>query len=212
MTQIYKKIILITGCSSGFGLLTAAHLASRGHKVIATMRDLTKNGSLLSEVNVRGGQINIWPLDVRDEKSIQDTINFIIAEYGYLDVLINNAGYGIGGFFEDLTDEDIREQMEVNFFGVQNVTRAVIPLMRPRKEGRIIFALHPLNIFFIFRWRTDLLRIFGLCDHVGYSISVNFLGTAILGRLGRAQLGDSFFKCLLAIFSCPDYRVQGQFF
>lgn len=134
-----SKVVLISGCSSGFGLMTAARLASRGHKVIATMRDLSKRNVLLSEVNRRGGQeIEVLRLDVTDKESIRTVIEHIAAEYGYVDVLVNNAGYGIGGFFEDLTEEEIRQQMETNFFGVQNLTRAVIPLMRQRKRGRVI--------------------------------------------------------------------------
>lgn len=133
-----SKVILITGCSSGFGLLAAARLSSQGHKVIATMRDLKKNGGLLSEVARREGSVEVCQLDVRDKKTIQETINFIMAKYGYLDVLVNNAGYGIGGFFEDLSDEEIREQFETNFWGVQNMVRAVLPVMRPRKSGKII--------------------------------------------------------------------------
>ncbi len=151
MTQTsHPKIILLTGTSSGFGLLTAARLAGGGHRVFATMRDLSKKEALFAEVRKRGGppatgstdwragKVNVLPLDVTDKKSIQSTVDFIAAEVGYLDVLVNNAGYGIGGFFEDLTEEEIRQQMETNFFGVQNVTRAVIPLMRPRRQGKII--------------------------------------------------------------------------
>lgn len=133
-----KKIILITGCSSGFGLLAAARLCSSGHTVYATMRDLKKQAALLSEVNKRGGNVNVLPLDVTDMLSIQKVIQEIAQKEGYLDVLVNNAGYGIGGAFEDLSEEDIRRQMETNFFGVQNVTRAAIPLMRQRKGSKII--------------------------------------------------------------------------
>jgi NAD(P)-dependent dehydrogenase (short-subunit alcohol dehydrogenase family) len=132
------KIILITGTSSGFGLLAAARFASQGHKVIATMRNLEKQSGLFNEVSRRGGEVDVRQLDVTDKASIQKTIKDVAQKYGYIDVLINNAGYGIGGAFEDLTDEEIRQQMETNFFGVQNVTRAVIPLMRQRKSGKII--------------------------------------------------------------------------
>lgn len=132
------KVILITGCSSGFGLLMAARFASHGHHVIATMRDLNKQGLLLSEVNRRGGKVDILQLDVTDKGSIRRAVGQVAAQYGYVDVLINNAGYGVGGFFEDLTDQEIRRQMETNFFGVQNVIREVIPLMRPRRQGKII--------------------------------------------------------------------------
>ncbi|MDP2654183.1 MAG: SDR family oxidoreductase [Candidatus Omnitrophota bacterium] len=132
------QIILITGCSSGFGLLTAARLASKGHQVIATVRDLNKSGALRDEVKRKGGEVDIVLLDVTDKSSVQSALKDIAARYGFLDVLVNNAGYGIGGFFEDLTDEEIRQQMETNFFGAQNVTRAAIPLMRPRRKGKII--------------------------------------------------------------------------
>ncbi len=119
--------------------MTTARLAAKGHTVIATMRDLAKRNVLLSEVNRRGGpQVDVLALDVTNKESIRRVLEHIAAEYGYIDVLVNNAGYGIGGFFEDLTDEEIRQQMETNFFGVQNLTRAVIPLMRQRKKGRII--------------------------------------------------------------------------
>ncbi len=133
-----SKIILITGCSSGFGLLTAARLVSKGHRVIATMRNVEKQAGLLSEVNKRGGQVIVLQLDVTSKISIRQAILEIASQHGYIDVLINNAGYGMGGFFEDLSDEEIRGQMETNFFGVQNVTREVIPLMRPRRKGKII--------------------------------------------------------------------------
>ncbi len=132
------KVILITGCSSGFGLLTAARLAAKGHQVIATMRTLEKQLTLRNHVKKIGAEVDIKQLDVTDVASVKKTIAEIAAQYGNIDVLVNNAGYGLGGFFEDLTDEEIRQQMETNFFGVQNVTRAVIPLMRQRKNGKII--------------------------------------------------------------------------
>lgn len=133
-----QKIVLVTGCSSGFGMLTAARLAAEGHKVIATMRDLKKKAPLLDEVNRRGAKVDILPLDVTDKQSIAAAVAEIGSKYGYVDVLVNNAGFGIGGFFEDLSDEEIRSQFETNFFGVQNVCRAIIPFMRPRRSGKII--------------------------------------------------------------------------
>ena len=136
--SIKGKIVLITGCSSGFGLHMAAHLASCGCQVIATMRNLEKQSALLNEVQRRGGQVEVMQLDVTDKSSIKATIKQIAVKHGHLDVLVNNAGYGLGGFFEDLSDNEIRGVMETNFFGVQNVTREVIPLMRQRKHGKII--------------------------------------------------------------------------
>ncbi|HRZ39701.1 MAG TPA: SDR family NAD(P)-dependent oxidoreductase [Candidatus Omnitrophota bacterium] len=138
MNSSHSKVILITGCSSGFGLLAAARLASKGHAVYATMRDLNKQGALINELKERNAQAKILPLDVCDPVSIGQVVKEIGADHGHIDVVINNAGYAIGGYFEDLTQEEIRSLMETNFFGVQNVTRAVIPLMRPKASGTII--------------------------------------------------------------------------
>jgi len=124
------SVILITGCSSGFGMLTAARLSSVGHTVYATMRNPDKQDDLVKEAEIRGGEVRILPLDVTDDNSILKTIEEIEKEQGRLDVLVNNAGYGMGGFFEDLTEEEIREQMETNFFGTQKVARHALPLMR----------------------------------------------------------------------------------
>ena len=134
----HSPVVLITGCSSGFGLLTAARLSAKGYTVVATMRDLKKEGNLTSEVNRRGGTVEVLQMDVTDKLSVARAVEHIKMSHGRIDILVNNAGYGMGGFFEDLTDEEIRAQMETNFFGVQNVTRAVIPLMRQCRRGKII--------------------------------------------------------------------------
>ena len=133
-----SKVVLITGCSSGFGLHTAAHLSSKGYTVIATMRNLEKRHELQDEVDRRNGQVDILQLDVTDQQSIKSAVKQISIKYGHVDILVNNAGCGLGGFFEDLTEDEIRHIMDTNFFGVQAVTREVIPLMRQRKQGKII--------------------------------------------------------------------------
>ena len=124
------SVVLITGCSSGFGMLAAARLASGGHTVYATMRNLDKKGDLLAESTQRGGEVRILELDVTEDASTVSAMEQIERDEGRLDVLINNAGYAIGGFFEDLSEQEIRDQMETNFFGVQKVIRAALPLMR----------------------------------------------------------------------------------
>ncbi|MCH7613979.1 MAG: SDR family NAD(P)-dependent oxidoreductase, partial [Candidatus Marinimicrobia bacterium] len=110
------SVILITGCSSGFGLNTAARLAASDHTIYASMRDLQKKDDLLEEVARRGGEVHLVRLDVTDDETIKAVIEQIEEEAGRLDVIINNAGYAIGGFFEDLTEQEIRDQMETNFF------------------------------------------------------------------------------------------------
>lgn len=132
------KVILITGCSSGFGLLTAVRLAAKGHIVWATMRDLASQEPLEIELTSRNAKAYIRALDVTQPSTIKNVVEEIQKEHGHIDVLINNAGYGVAGFFEDLSAQQIRAQMDVNFFGVQNVCREVIPLMRQRKKGKII--------------------------------------------------------------------------
>jgi NAD(P)-dependent dehydrogenase (short-subunit alcohol dehydrogenase family) len=121
-------------------MLTAARLAAKGHHVFATMRDPRKQEMLLTEAHRRSGEKNlkVLELDVTKPQTIKAAVNEIVAEEGVIDVLINNAGYGVGGYFEDLSDKDIRDQFEVNFFGVLNVTRETLTVMRPRRKGLII--------------------------------------------------------------------------
>ena len=124
------SVALITGCSSGFGMLSAARLSVAGHTVYASMRNLQKKEALLVEVESRGGEVKLLKLDVTDNTTIDDAINTIESERGRLDILINNAGYGLGGFFEDISEREFRDQMETNFFGVLKMTRRALPLMR----------------------------------------------------------------------------------
>ena len=142
-----NKIILITGCSSGFGMLASARLAAGGHTIYATMRNLQKQDNLKLELEKRETKCQILHLDVKKDKSINKVINTIEKQAGRLDVLINNAGYGIGGFFEDLSEDEIRSQFETNFFGVQKVTRSALPLMRATasKSGKD-FSTKIINI------------------------------------------------------------------
>jgi len=133
-----NKVILITGCSSGFGLLTAVRLAAHGHIVWATMRDLSKKQLLEDDLSQHQAHATIRGLDVTKTSTIKNVVEEINKTHGRIDVLINNAGYAISGFFEDFSEEEIRSQMDTNFFGVQNVCREVIPLMRKNSQGRII--------------------------------------------------------------------------
>jgi len=113
-------------------------LASQGHFVWATMRDLSRKGPLEEALAARKAQAFIRELDVTKPSTVKSVIEEIQKRHFHIDVLVNNAGYGIAGFFEDLSEAEIRGQLEVNFFGVQNVCREVIPLMRERSQGKII--------------------------------------------------------------------------
>ena len=132
------QVALITGCSSGIGYETALMLARNGFYTFATMRNTKKSDSLEEIIRKESLDLNIRELDVNDDTSIENTINCIKREANRIDVLINNAGYGLVGFFEDLTLDEIRNQFETNFFGVLNITKKVIPIMRLQKSGTII--------------------------------------------------------------------------
>lgn len=132
------QVALITGCSSGIGYETALMLARKGFNTFATMRNTKKSDSLQELIRKEKLALNILELDVNDEASVENTVNRIKNEAKRIDVLINNAGYGLIGFFEDLTLDEIRNQFETNFFGVLNITKKIIPIMRLQKSGTII--------------------------------------------------------------------------
>lgn len=132
------KLILITGCSSGIGLEAAVDLAAHGYRVIATMRNLAKQDRLLKAAKARGVTLDVRALDVTSRDSIAAAAEYVHATHGPLFALINNAGFGFGGFFEDLTDAEWREQFETNFWGVLEVTRAFVTRMRQSGRGYVI--------------------------------------------------------------------------
>jgi NAD(P)-dependent dehydrogenase (short-subunit alcohol dehydrogenase family) len=133
-----NNAVLITGASSGIGLHTAVHLAERGFKVYATMRDLRRRGDLDAEAARRNVQLKVLQLDVTQPDDIQRVVNQIVAETGGIYALVNNAGVTLRGYFEDLSDAEIRRIFEANVFGAMAATRAVLPHMRAARRGRIV--------------------------------------------------------------------------
>ncbi len=128
-----SRTVLITGASSGIGRSTALEFADNGWTVIATMRTPEREVDLGRHVNIK-----LLQLDVTDAVSIATAIETIEVEYGQLDVLVNNAGYGLMGAFEESDEDQIRRQFETNVFGLMRLTRAVLPMMRRAGKGRII--------------------------------------------------------------------------
>lgn len=135
-----SKLALVTGASSGFGLLTSLALARNGYYVIATMRDLTKQSKLMEAAVQQGVRNNLlcMQLDITDMDKSEQIVTFIKVNYGRMDVLVNNAGYAVGGFVEDIPLINWQEQMDTNFFGLVAMTRAVLPIMREQGSGTII--------------------------------------------------------------------------
>ena len=130
--------VLVTGCSVGFGREIALTLAEKGFAVYATMRDLSASAILEKEAAQRNVKLRILPLDVTKPESIQSVMNIMIEEQGSVYGVVCNAGLLLRGFFEDLTDEEIRHLFETNFFGTLAVVRAALPSMREARRGRIV--------------------------------------------------------------------------
>jgi NAD(P)-dependent dehydrogenase (short-subunit alcohol dehydrogenase family) len=133
-----EKIALITGSSSGFGLLTSIELAKAGFLVVATMRDLGRRGALDRAAAAAGVKLDIRQLDVTNFDAIPGFVDQLLQGYGRLDVLVNNAGFAVAGFAEDIRLEELRLQFETNFFAVVALTKAVLPAMRRQRSGHII--------------------------------------------------------------------------
>lgn len=131
-----ERVALVTGCRSGFGLLSAVALARRGFTVYAGLRDLGTAGELVAA----GAGLPLTPvqLDVVDADQRAEAVSRILARHGRIDALVNNAGIAIGGFHELLSEEDLRGVMEVNLFAVWALTNLVLPGMRARGGGTII--------------------------------------------------------------------------
>lgn len=129
------RTILITGASRGFGKLWAEALLQRGDQVAATARDVS---SLQDLTEKYGKQILAVELDVTDSTQVTKVVSQVKGHFGSIDVLINNAGYGLFGTVEETTEQQARAQMETNFFGLLWVTQAVLPIMREQKSGHII--------------------------------------------------------------------------
>jgi NAD(P)-dependent dehydrogenase (short-subunit alcohol dehydrogenase family) len=135
-----QKIAVITGSSSGIGLLTAIEFAQDGYSVVATMRDLgcaCRLEEAASDAGVRD-KLDLRRLDVRDFDSVRPTVDDIVKDHGRIDVLINNAGFSMSGFAEDMSLDELRQQFDTNFFGAVALSKAVIPVMRRQKSGHVI--------------------------------------------------------------------------
>lgn len=127
-----QKVILITGASSGIGYDAASALASEGHKVYAAARRI----ELMEPLKAK----NVIPfcMDVTDEQSMVEGVNFVLGKEGRIDVLVNNAGYGYFGAVENVTMDEARRQLEVNVFGMARLCQLVLPAMRRQGTGRIV--------------------------------------------------------------------------
>ena len=136
------RTALITGASSGFGLLTSVTLAKRGWRVLATMRDLNRREKLEAAARNAGvlEQIDFHALDIKNPQQIAAIADLIAGRSEPLHALVNNAGFAVPGFADDITDAELREQFDTNFFGSLAVTRALLPQMRRQGFGHVVMV------------------------------------------------------------------------
>lgn len=137
-----SKIAVITGASSGIGLLSAVELAKNGFLVVATMRDLGRRQLLDDAARQAGVQerIEVRRLDVTQFSTIPEVVGSIVRDHQRIDLLLNNAGFAMSGFAEDMLLDEIRQQFETNFFAHVAMTQAVLPIMRRQQSGHIIMV------------------------------------------------------------------------
>ncbi|MFA6083155.1 oxidoreductase [Mucilaginibacter sp.] len=128
-----QKVWFVTGASKGLGLTLVKQLLSKGYKVAATSRNIN------DLTDAAGTSDNLLPLavNIKDEGSVKDAINKTVSHFGHIDVVVNNAGYGLTGSLEELSDQEARDNFDINVFGSLNVIRAAMPYLREQRSGHI---------------------------------------------------------------------------
>ena len=133
-----EKVAIVTGSSSGIGFETSLALAREGYFTYATMRDTTKSDKIKEITQKENLKISILELDVDNEKSVKSAIAQILDQKQRIDVLVNNAGWGLWGCVEDVSVDEFKEQFETNFFSIIRLIQEVAPTMRKQSSGTIV--------------------------------------------------------------------------
>ena len=133
-----EKVALVTGSSSGIGFETSLALARNGFHTFATMRDLGKDQKIKQIIEKEDLSIEILELDVDSEESVNQAIKTVSEKKGRIDVLVNNAGYGMWGTVEDVSIDEFKKQFETNFFSIIRLIQKVAPIMRKQGSGNIV--------------------------------------------------------------------------
>ena len=174
------KTIFITGASKGFGKIWASAFLKRGDNVVATARNISALNELVQEF---GDAVLPLQLDVNDRKQAFKAIEKAKAHFGSIDVLINNAGYGLFGTIEETSEKEARDQIETNVFGLLWVTQAVIPVMRQQGYGHIIqvssvlgiATLPVLGLYNASKWAVEGLSETLAAEVKGFGINVTLI-------------------------------------
>lgn len=169
-----ERSILITGCSSGIGLATARRFAMRGWQVFASMRRPEKGEALRAEAARQGWRLRTPALNVTDDQSVSAAVDEVLAQTGgRIDVVVNNAGYLAYGPLEETTPAELAAQLDTNVVGTHRVSRAVLPAMRARGRGRLVFigsisgrvALPMLAAYHASKWALE-----GMVEALRYEV------------------------------------------
>lgn len=174
MNMQESKVALVTGSSSGIGFETALLLARSGFQTYASMRNLEKAKTITEKTDKEKLPLQIVHLDVNDDESVIDAIDKIVKEKDRIDVLVNNAGYGLFGSLEDMTIEEIKEQFETNFFGVIRVTQKVLPIMRMQGSGGTIVNVSSvggrMSVPILSAYNSTKFALEGLSESISYEL------------------------------------------
>ena len=165
-----KKVVIITGASRGFGELIAKKFQKENFQVIATMRNINSSPSLKKLEN-----LDIKKLDVTVKSDIKNVVDYTVEKYGRIDILINNAGYGAFGFLEEASNEEIRNQFNVNYFGLIDCIKGVLPQMRKQKDGVIVNISSIAGRFglpFTSLYNSSKFAVEGLTECLHYELSL----------------------------------------
>ena len=195
-----KRVAIVTGSSSGIGFEISLMLARHGFITYATMRDLQKSSTLRSIADKEKIPLRCVQLDVTNDMSVKQAIETIVNESHNIDVLVNNAGYGLSGALEDLLINEIKLQFDTNLFGLIRATQAVLPIMRNQRSGIIVNISSGLGRFGIATssaYASSKFAIEGLTESISYElepfgirtilvepgiIKTNFIKAAVLGE------------------------------
>lgn len=148
MDFYYGRVVLLTGASSGIGKITAEYLAFLGCRVYGTSRRAENSMIVFSDEHSQG-YIEMVNLDVCDKQSVKQAVKYVLEKEGRIDVLINNAGFGISGAIEETSEQEAFLQFDTNFFGMHRMCRSVLPIMRKQKKGLIINMSSVAGLFAI---------------------------------------------------------------
>jgi NAD(P)-dependent dehydrogenase (short-subunit alcohol dehydrogenase family) len=133
-----KRTVLVTGCSSGIGLATCHVLSRNNFMTYGTVRNFSKANNIRDLIDKENLSLKILHLDVNNDKSIKLAVKKILTDTGRIDVLINNAGFGMFGPIEEISTQEIKKQFDTNFFGIFRLIKAIVPIMRNQRNGIIV--------------------------------------------------------------------------